>query len=58
MVQLSPPGQGPADPLTTGAGPDGILMRADRFNKGTVQMALPLERKILEHDKCNVAHTK
>lgn len=41
----SPPGQGPADPLTTGAGPDGILMRANRFNKGTMKMALPWREK-------------
>lgn len=57
MVQFSPPGQGPADPLTTGAGPDSILMRANRFNKGIVQMALSWREKT-EYDKCNVARTK
>jgi len=43
---LSPPGEGPGDPFATGASPDGVLMRADSFDKGIVKMALSWREKM------------
>jgi hypothetical protein len=40
IVHLSTPRDGSRDSLTTGTGPKSFFMRADRFNKGIMDMAL------------------